>query len=318
MNYDSTLLHDIPTLQQDIPLAPFTYMRIGGPAKYFVNVQSSEQLEGVIKVALTAGVPFCILGGGANVLVSDAGYDGLVIRNTAHNARIDKTFITVDSGYNLTHLAALAAEKGLSGLEFAFGIPGTVGGAVYGNAGAFDGAMKEVVQSARVIGMDGAVKTMSNADMNFQYRHSVLKEKFAVVLTVVLKLTQGDAPAIRALQQQRIEYRRKNQPLALPSMGSVFKNVSISDFPEKYMEKFHIAEKGFKEFIPAGYINEVLGLKGMKIGDAQLSDKHGNFIVNIGNATAEQVLMLVSAIKQKVRTHCDGLALREEIQMVGF
>ncbi len=317
VNKVNTLFTAIRNVQRAVPLAQCSSMKIGGPAKYFVQVSTSEELERAVRAAIDLKIPYVVLGGSSNVLISDTGFDGLVIRNISNEIQFDRSTVTVSSGYNFSRLAVLAAEHGLTGLEFACGIPGTVGGAVFGNAGSFGSEMKDVLQSARVLRQDGTVVTMSTDELQFGYRHSILKERGGIVLAVVIVLQKGEGEAITKLQQKHLAYRREHQPLDWPSLGSVFKNVPLSAFPQEYCKRFRIKEKKFTNVIPAGYINDMLELKGMRIGDAQLSDKHGNYIVNTGHATAEQVLMLISAIKQKVRTGCGGLALHEEIQMVG-
>lgn len=318
MNIVSALKENIPNVQKNVPLAQYSYMKIGGPAKYFVQVSTSEELERAVRSAIEMKVPYIVLGRSSNVLISDAGFDGMVIRNISNEVQFDSTTITVSSGYNFSQFAVQAAERGLTGMEFACGIPGTVGGAVYGNAGAFGSEMKDILQSARILRQDGTVATMSVDELHFGYRHSILKEVPGVVLEATITLTSGEKETISKLQREHLAYRREHQPLDRPSLGSVFKNVPLSDFPKECMEKFRINEKKFTSVIPVGYINEMLELKGMRIGSAQLSEKHGNFIVNTGSATAEQVFMLVSVIKQKVRDGCGGLELNEEIQLVGF
>ncbi len=319
MNTLQAFRENIPNLQENILLAPHTYIKIGGPAKYFVQTGTVQELENAVRAAQQLEIPFRVLGGGANVLISDKGYDGLIIRNITTDDQFSGTSVTVSAGYNLTKLADEAAKRGLSGLEFAFGIPGTIGGAVYGNAGAFNAEMKDVLVSAKVLFPD-RMRELSNEEFHFTYRHSVLKEegKYGVVLEAVLRLEEGDGATIDALQKKRLAYRKEHQPLDKPSLGSVFKNVPLSDFPKDLWEKFDIKHHGADGVIPAGYINDRLELKGMRIGDAQLSNKHGNFIVNLGSATAEHVIMLVSAIKQKVRVGCGGLEMQEEIQFLGF
>lgn len=314
----SLLKKDIPNVQRDVPLAQYSYIKIGGPAKYFVQVAAPDALERAVQSAIEWKVPYVVLGGSSNVLISDTGFDGLIIRNISNEVQFDGTTVTVSSGYNFSRLAVQAAERGLAGLEFACGIPGTVGGAVYGNAGAFGSEVKDVLQYAQILRSDGNPAKMSADELHFGYRHSILKERRGVVLEATLELQKGEREAIAALQQEHLAYRREQQPLNIPSLGSVFKNVPLADFPEASLGRLRIKKKKFLGVIPAGYINEMLKLKGMQIGDACLAEKHGNFIVNTGHATAEQVILLVSAIKQKVRTACGGLELQEEIQMVGF
>lgn len=314
-----TLRETIQNLQENVSLAPFTYIKIGGPARYFVQVGSLADLENAVRSAQILQIPFRVLGAGANVLISDQGFDGLLIRNITSDVHFSGTAVTVSAGYNLTKLAGETGKQGLSGLEFAFGIPGTVGGAVYGNAGSFGGEMKDVLVTAKVLFPEG-VQELANKDFGFQYRHSVLKEegRYGVVLEARLQLKRGDPAKINALHKERLHYRKEHQPLEKPSLGSVFKNVPVDQFPKALWEQFDIAHHSANGVVAAGYINDRLELRGMQIGQAQLSEKHGNFIVNLGGATAEHVIMLISAIKQKVRLGCSGLALHEEIQYLGW
>lgn len=308
----------LPGVQQGVRLAPYTYIKIGGPARYFLQAATADDLAQAVRTAVELKIPYRVIGGGANVLIHDRGFEGFVIRNITDDVEIEGTRVTVSSGYNLTRLAGLAATKGLAGLEFAFGIPGTVGGAIYGNAGAFDGEMKDVVVSADVLTANGVVVTLPREAFRFLYRHSALKDEYAVVLRAVIALRQGDRAAIQKLQHERLRYRKERQPLEKPSLGSVFKNIPLEEFPKALYARFGLPETASHGYVAAGLINDRLELRGMRIGDAQLSEKHGNFIVNLGHATSEQVVMLTSAIKQKVRTECSGLELHEEIQYLGM
>ncbi len=312
----ATLLTSIPNLQRHVPLAPLTYIKVGGPAAFFAQVATQDELAHAVRAALEADIPFRIIGGGANMLIADAGFDGLIIRNIGSALAVDGRRVTVASGYNLTKLAGEMARRGFSGLEFAFGIPGTVGGAIYGNAGAFSGSLQDVVRDVTLLRLDGTIITVESAALQFAYRHSALKDHYAVVLSATLELQPGDADQIRQKHHAWLAYRKEHQPLEFPSLGSVFKNVPLAEIGAQLRERFGVQEG--QQFVAAGLINDRAGLRGLRVGDAELSVKHGNFIVNRGAARAADVLALIGAIKRRVQELYGGLILREEIEMLGF
>lgn len=315
-------MNSLPTFpvqaQKDEPLSHHTSIHVGGPADYFLVADSQEQIVQVAEIARTSDLPLTIIGGGTNILVSDTGVRGIVLRLLQTHVVIEGSTLSVGAGYNLTRLAALVAQQKLTGMEFAFGIPGTVGGAVYGNAGAFGRSMANIVDTITILTKHGTIETRTSDQMNFRYRYSILKETKETVLEVRIHLEHGDAMAITELQKQHLLYRREHQPLALPSLGSVFQNFPLDAFTPDLVQQYGLAKHAGNGTVAAGYLLDRLDLKGTRVGDAQVSEKHANFIVNHGNATAEQVVMLIGILKQKARMAFGGLALLEEIQYLGF
>jgi len=305
-------------IQKNIPLASYTTFKIGGPAKFFAEVKNENEIIEALKYAKKNNLKHFILAGGSNVLISDKGFDGLVIniQHTTYNIQHEK--IEAGAGVLLSEIVSESARAGLSGLEWAAGIPGTVGGAIRGNAGAFGSCMADAVEYVKVLDIDSLrTEIYSLKKCEFGYRASIFKEKQnIIILSVKLKLKKDDAEKI----QQRIEgiiiKRNKKQP-RFPSAGSFFKNPIIKD--KKIIKKFE-SNTGLKmkdNKIPAGWLIEEAGFRGKKIGGAQVSKEHGNLIINTGDATAEDVIMLASIIKQKVRS-VFNIQLMEEVQLIGF
>ncbi|PIY95807.1 MAG: UDP-N-acetylenolpyruvoylglucosamine reductase, partial [Candidatus Kerfeldbacteria bacterium CG_4_10_14_0_8_um_filter_42_10] len=263
-------------------------------------------------------LPFFILARGSNVLISDSGFRGLVIHNKARQCRIEENSIIADSGINLSQLANFAKDNSLTGIEFAAGIPGSLGGAIRGNAGAWGKQMKDFVIKVSAITEQGVLLERGNKECEFGYRESVFKHNSEVILSAELKLQNGKKEEIAKEIDRVVGEKVKKQEFKLPSAGCVFKNpfvnFSESELKQKKIDP-GVVRPGGK--IPAAYLIEEAGLKGKRIGDAVVSDLHANFIVNTGNATAENVLILIGIIKQKIRTQF-GIQLQEEIQYVGF
>lgn len=306
-------------IKEHIRLAPFTSIKVGGPARYFVQAGSVDKITAAARWAREKSLPIFILGGGTNLLISDTGYDGLVVRVVDSSANFHEDGVgEASAGYSLSRLAAEAASRSLSGLEFAMGIPGTVGGAIRGNAGAFSGEMKDVVRSVTALVSDGSVKTRAVDELDFQYRHSLFKTNTEIILSCVIQLQKGDREEIRALQRERLEYRRTRQPLESPSFGSTFKNVQLAALDPELEERFHFSSVAANGVVAAGYLIERMELKGFSVGGAQVSEKHANFLINTGDATAEHFVMLIGIIQQKARTVYRGLRLEPEVQFVGF
>ncbi len=313
-------------VRENIPLAQYTTFKIGGPARYFYIAKTTEEIVNAVKIAKSKEIPFYILGNGSNVLVSDQGFNGLVVKiqNSKFKIQNDnlKFKIACDSGIFLTKLVNETVKAGLTGLEWAIGIPGTVAGAIVGNAGAFGRSMAEFAESVEIFDSDTLVqRAISNAECEFGYRNSVFKErKNYVIIKTILKLNKADAEKSKEQTKEYLEKRKERHPMG-PSAGSVFKNPSIAENQkafEKLAKKFSEAEK-FRAAgkIPVGWLVDELGLRGRKIGGAMISEKHGNFILNAGGAKAKDVVTLVSLIKQNVRVNF-GIQLQEEIQYVGF
>jgi UDP-N-acetylmuramate dehydrogenase len=261
-----------------------------------------------------------ILGGGSNLLVSDQGFNGLVIKINNRDTEIEGTRIAAGAGLLLAEIVALARRNNLSGLEWATGIPGTVGGAIFGNAGAYNGAIEKNIEKVEVLDLSQPkfiFKNYSNKECQFNYRTSLFKQKKDwLIFSAVFFLTLGKAEEIDAKMKKIIRERQGKIP-SNPSAGSFFKNPEVTDL--KILAEFE-KEQGVKSQngkIPAGWLIDQLDLRGKKIGGAMLSEEHANFIVNKGEAKAEDVIILASLIKQKVRNHF-GVQLEEETQFVGF
>lgn len=297
MIYDD-LLQILPAdaIRLDEPFSDHTSFAIGGPADYMLWPASEAQLGAILAYAQAHDLPVFILGNGSNLLVSDRGMAGLVI-HTARFDRLDITDdrITVGAGVLLKDLSRAAADAGLTGLEFACGIPGSLGGAVFMNAGAYEGEMKDIIESVTVMDPAGRVYDIPAADMGFRYRHSRLKEEPLICLAATLHLAPGNPDEIESTFAELTERRESRQPLELPSAGSTFKRP-----PGHYAGPL---------IIDAGY-------QGHQIGGAQISMKHAGFIVNQGGATAKDVLDLIAAVQDGVEAKT-GIRLDPEVRMVG-
>ncbi len=284
------------------PLAPYTSFRIGGPAQWFLKVQSVEELQEAVRVAQRAHIPYLVLGGGSNVLVSDDGVDGLVILNRARRFSVRPSpaglRLIADSGVSLPWLAGKLAQGGVSGLEWAIGVPGTVGGAVVQNAGAWGHEIKDRLVSVEWLTPDGQVEEVPAKRLKLEYRHSALLDmppgERPTILRAKFEVERGDPAEVQRRLRCYILRRTTSQPRA-PSGGSVFRNP-----PGDY----------------AGRLIEAVGLKGHRIGNAQFSPKHANFIVNLGGATAADVRALIELARQRVREQF-GITLELEIELVG-
>ncbi len=264
------------------PMAGHTTFRIGGPADCFVQLEDEEQLRKVRRYLGLAGVPFFVLGNGSNLLVDDAGYRGVVLQigQKMSDISVQGCHIIAKAGATLRQVAAAALEHGLAGFEFASGIPGTVGGGVVMNAGAYGGEMSQVVNQVRVVSKEGESMELDNDTMEFRYRGSVIRGSAFTVTEVTFRLEPGDREAIRAKMEELAARRREKQPLECPSAGSTFKR------PEGHFAGKLIMEAGF-----AGY----------RIGGAQVSEKHCGFVINTGDATARDVRALIEEIQARVK-----------------
>ncbi len=275
------------------PMREHTTFRIGGPADYFITVETSEELTNAISVCKEFSVEYMIIGNGSNLLIRDEGLRLAVIKLSGEfkEISVDGDVIRCGAGVTLSKLCTFALANSLSGLEFAFGIPGTVGGAVYMNAGAYGGEIKDVLKSSTHLDANGEVKTVSAESLNLGYRYSVYKDNKNIILSAEFKLTAGKTEEIKAKMDDFMQRRVTKQPLEYPSAGSVFKR----------------PEGAF-----AGALIENCGFKGYSVGGAQVSEKHSGFIINKGDATCEDVLNLVKEIQNKVKAET-GYTLEREI-----
>ncbi len=279
------------------PLANHTTFRVGGPADCLVEIESTEQLRKIQKYLRLVEEPYTILGNGSNLLVGDKGYRGVVLQigNKMSDILVNGNTITVKAGALLSKTAKAALDHGLTGLEFASGIPGSIGGAVVMNAGAYGGEMKQVITSVTVLDQEGEELVLDNATMEFGYRTSVIKHRPFLVTEVTLELTPGDPTVIKSTMDDLAARRREKQPLEYPSAGSTFKR------PEGHY---------------AGQLIMEAGLRGFQIGGACVSDKHCGFVINIGTASAADVLDVIHYVQQTVKEKFD-ITLEPEVIMLG-
>ncbi|KYZ77595.1 UDP-N-acetylenolpyruvoylglucosamine reductase [Anaerosporomusa subterranea] len=293
----SIIISDPERVLRDEPMVNHTTFRIGGPADWLVLPASVEEITAVLAVAKAAAVPVTVLGRGSNVLVSDKGIRGLVLRLGKHMSRIrhEGTTLFAGAGASLGDVSRYAAKLSLTGLEFAIGIPGTIGGAVFMNAGAYEGEMRQVVSAVTAICPDGGLARYCGEALAFSYRHSVFSDNKCLICEVELQLTPGDETAIRAKMDECTFRRNSKQPVELPSAGSVFKR------PPGYY---------------AGTLIEQTGLKGLTVGGAQVSEKHAGFIVNIGGATASDVMNLIREVQSRVYEKF-SVRLEPEVRQIG-
>lgn len=303
-------------LQQNIPLSQYTTFKIGGPAEYFVEAATTEEVKEALVWAKSNNKRLLLVGAGSNMLISDDGFLGLALKLNLQKLEFAGDIARVGAGVMLAYLINASLDKNFTGLEFLAGIPGTVGGAVRGNAGTYGLGMSDVVTKIIYLDENLQIKEMSNQEAKFAYRHSIFKENKNIILEVEIKLQKGDIAASRALIDERLKYRQDTQP-NLPSAGCVFKNVLFENVDLDKLKSKGIEIAKFEKYakIPAAYLIDSAGLKGHKIGQAQISEIHANYIVNLGGARAESVVMLISYIKQQIRDKY-GIQLQEEVQIV--
>lgn len=309
----------LPGLRKNVLLKNYTTFRIGGPARYFLKAETKKDLIQAIRIAKRHNLPFFILGGGSNLLVSDKGFGGIVIKTQLSDYQIKGSEIFTEAGTTLSLLVHESAKRNLTGFEWAAGIPGTIGGAVRGNAGAFGGETKDVVKEVEVLNLKNLkTENIKNSDCQFGYRESIFKKRRNfIILSVILKLEKNNKKKIKETTKKYLIYRKERHPQE-PSAGSVFKNIGIDKLKRDFLKKFPKAKKVIKEkTLPAAFLINQCQLTGKKIGKAQISKDHPNFIINVGDARAEDVKKLINLTKKKVKSKF-GIILKEEIHFLGF
>lgn len=308
----------LPGSENNISLKDHTTFHIGGKAKIFFNAKSEDDLLRALKAAKKFNLSFFILGAGSNLLVSDKGFNGLVIKMEIKEWRIRNREITAGAGADLSSLVKAAAEKCLSGLEWAAGIPGTVGGAIYGNAKVFDKEMGGIVKSAIIFdSQKNRVLKFSKKDCAFSYKTSIFKKKkHLIIVSAKLALSSSGKKEIKDKVKNNLDYRKKAQPKMLPSAGSVFINPRVRITDKKLLKEFpKLIDFNKRGFMPAGFLIDCCNLRGKTVGGAKISEKHANFIINAGGATAKNVLKLINLIKRKVKNKF-GVELEAEVQIL--
>lgn len=303
-------------LQKKVLLKNYSNYEIGGPAKFFVEAESTEELKEILKENKNEEI--FILGGGTNVLISDEGFDGLVILNKIIGIEKEEGNFRVGSGVLIKDLLVYCIENSLSGMEWAGGLPGTIGGAVRGNAGAFKGETKDSVVEVESLDLKTGLNEIirDNAQCQFGYRQSIFRSgdgAYEFITHVILNLMPGDKEEIKEKITQKIDYRNNRHPMEYPSIGSIFKNIPLDSLSTELQKEFETIVK--TDPFPVVSTTKLLalcGLKGKKVGGAMISDKQPNFIVNVNNAKAADVKALIEIAKQAVREKYN-LMLEEEI-----
>ena len=295
----TALLKELPStrVREEEHLRHHTTFKIGGPADLFVEPTTMAELSFALRTIHEFDVPVTIIGCGSNILVKDGGIRGAVV-SVRHMTQImdcNDNVLCIGSGYMLKDASEFAWENGLTGLEFAIGIPGTLGGAVFMNAGAYDGEMSHVVTAVRAVDFQGNIKEYDASHLDFGYRHSVFHDNHEVIGEVIMTLKPGDKNVIKARMDELTEKRESKQPLEFASAGSTFKR------PPGYF---------------AGTLIEQTGLKGLSVGDAQVSHKHAGFVINTGSASAKDVLDLIAEVQRRVYDQ-HGVHLEPEVRMIG-
>ena len=284
-------------VKQQEPMSRHTTFRIGGPADFYLCPHSTKEVQEIVEICKEENLPYFVLGNGSNLLVSDKGYRGVVIQlwKNFSDITVKDCCIQAKAGALLSKVAAEALEAGLTGMEFASGIPGTIGGAAFMNAGAYGGEMKDIIKSVKVLDTQGEVRILPKEELKMGYRTSIVKEKGYTVLSVELELAKGNQEEIRNTMEDLKERRTSKQPLEMPSAGSTFKR------PEGYF---------------AGKLIMDSGLRGFSVGGAQVSEKHCGFVVNKGGATAMDVLNLIREVQRRVKEQF-GVELETEVRFLG-
>lgn len=281
----------------DEPMSRHTTFRVGGPADFFVTPKAKEEVRDVIRICKEAGMPYYIIGNGSNLLVSDAGYCGVIVQicKEMNEVKVEGDLVKAQAGALLSGIAAKALGAELSGFEFASGIPGTIGGACVMNAGAYGGEMKDVLESVTVLTGEDKIIELGRNELELGYRTSVIAKKGYIVLGAVLKLERGDGEKIKTYMDELKEKRVTKQPLEYPSAGSTFKR------PEGYF---------------AGKLIEDAGLRGFQVGGAQVSEKHCGFVINRDHATAADIMELMRQVQIRVKEN-SGVDLEPEVKRLG-
>jgi UDP-N-acetylmuramate dehydrogenase len=285
-------------VQEFVNLAQFTTFRIGGPARYFLRVESPTQLIAAFNTANKLKLRYFILGGGSNIVFADEGFDGLIIKDECREYCVDGNLISAQSGVSYNSLVDAATEHGLTGMEYAAGIPGTIAGALWGNAGAWGKSIADILESAVLVDITGQIKIVDRDFFEFEYRHSRLKYNPHLIVSVKLRLEPGEKSIIADKVKEYRQLRYAKHPTWEGSAGSVFKNIKEP------------------ELIPAGKLLEEAGVRGMRVGGAEIYEKHCNIVVNRGEATAADVRKLTGLMRDKVLQKFNR-RLEYEISFIG-
>lgn len=318
----STLKTLFPEMIEDEPMARHTSFRTGGNARLYVSLSEPERIIRAVELATESRIPWTVFGGGSNLLVADEGYKGLVIQMSGRDVTIDGMHIRAESGLISGLLARKTVEAGLTGFEWAIGLPGTIGGATYGNAGCYGGEMKDFLISVDAYDVTAKKRVrLTRAECGFGYRESRFKKEHFIIFAVELELPVSlDKEQGKVRMQEIMKTRREKQPLDQSSAGCAFKNYEFKNESELEILAHEVeipTSMRTQKILGAGWLIDQAGLLGTRVGDVEVSQKHGNFLLNKGNLRAEDVISLISLIKRKVRDQF-GIELHEEVQLLGF
>ena len=311
-------LQSIPnlTVQTGTELSKYTRFAIGGPADIYAETTNAEAFVEALQVSRSSGLPWVVLGAGTNLIVSDNGFRGVVVRYSANAITAEDCQVRVDAGAVLQDLVDFSNARGLKGLETLAGIPGWVGAAIYGNAGAYGHSMSELVLEVRFVDGD-EIRTFSNSECQFRYRESVFKaHKEWIILSGILQMQKADAVALQKVSADIVKVRNEKFPPTMRCAGSIFKNFLLAELPSNVAAQ--VPERVIREGkVPSAYFLEEVGAKGMSLGGIHIADYHANLIYNRDGGTAEELRTLITLLKNRVGERF-GIELEEEVQYVGF
>lgn len=307
--------------ERDISLAQFSNFKIGGPAAYFFQARDVASVIAAVSEARKLNLPIFVMGGATNLLISDEGFPGLVLKPVLQEIRREGNNVVVGAGATIKELLDFTITESLSGLEWAGGLPGSVGGAIFGNAGAFGGEIKDSLASVTSIDLHDealALRVRTNPECEFAYRSSIFKTGRAtgtneVILEATFALTPGDQKEIERLIEEKRQYRRDRQPLEYPNIGSIFKNIPVERVTAEVLEQFkHKIKTDPFPVLPNAVLMDAAGLKKRSVGGAEVSEKHPNFIINTSGATAKDVRALIQAIREELKNRF-GVEIEQEV-----
>ncbi len=302
-------------LKKDVSFSSLTTLQIGGPIKYFIETTNQEELVSLLSFAKENSLNFLIIGGGSNLLVSDDGFDGLVIKNSITDIKQENLKLTVQAGALLQDLVNFAIEKGLAGVNKLNGIPGTVGGAIYGNAAAYGQSTGEYIRSVK--GFDGdKIVELSNQDCNFSYRDSNFKKNGIIILEAVFELIPANPSELKKEAEEIIAKRLEKYPPDIKCPGSFFKNILIENLTKKQSDLIP-QDRDFYGKVPAWYFLNEVGAQGQQIGQAKIAEIHGNLFMNLGKSSAKDFYNLAKEYSNKVKEKF-GITLEPEVQLINL
>lgn len=297
-------------------LKELTTFKVGGNAKYFLESSDINELQSCIRYCNKNNIDFLVLGWGSNVLISDSGFNGLIIKIKNNDIKLENNIFYVGAGTMLNSFLQFSLDSGYVGAEFLAGIPGTIGGAIYGNAGVYNTNICDIVESVLCVSNNGEIQEIEKQDCKFDYRNSIFKQNKYIIFSAKIILTTGDVESARTIIEKNITERNSKQPLEYPSAGSFFKNVKLNEEIRNNFKDLDISIFEKSGIIPAGFLIERVGLKGLGFGGASVSEKHANFLINYKDATAGDIYNLSKKIEDIVFEKYK-IKLEPEVQFIG-